>query len=122
MFGFSPFSGSAFSDIAETGSIAVAVTGIEAAASLASVLVRLSGNIRVTGLTATGVVQTTSVVAGCKVFAAGVQAAALVTTPLVWSVINDNQTPNWTPVNDTQAGSWIPVNDGNTVIWTQIPT
>jgi hypothetical protein len=95
---------------------------VEATAYLAYVVVRLTQNIRVTGLTATGQVGTATVVAGCKVIVTGVQAAALVTTPLVWSVINDNQTPNWTPVNDTQTDSWVQVNDGNNVVWTQIPT
>jgi hypothetical protein len=41
----------------------------------------------------------------------GVQALGLVTTPLVWGLINENQTPNW-----------VQVVDGNTVLWVEIPT
>jgi hypothetical protein len=67
-------------------------------------------------------VGTATVVAGCKVFVTGVQAAGLVTTPLVWSVINDNQTPNWVPIDDAQSTGWAQINDGNTVVWAQIPT
>jgi hypothetical protein len=98
----------------------------------------------VSGVSATGFVDTATTVAGCKVFPVGVQATAIITTPLVWSeindtqtpdwqavddaqagvwtAVNDNQTPNWQAVDDAQADSWMQIADGSTVVWTQIPT
>jgi hypothetical protein len=52
----------------------------------------------VSGVTATGQVGTTTTLVDCNVFPIGVQAAAQVRTPLVWSIINDNQTPNWVQI------------------------
>ena len=106
--------------------------------------ISLPRTVVVTGVSADGLVGTATAVGGSKVVLVGVQALGVVTTPLVWGIINDNQTPNWQPVNDSQSGvwadindtqtpSWQPVNDsqtgnwvqvvdGNTVTWVEIPT
>jgi hypothetical protein len=76
----------------------------------------------VTGVEATGSVGTVSVAAYSNVYPIGVQGLGKVSTPLVWGLINDGQTPNWQDVNDSQTGNWVQVVDGNTVTWVQIPT
>jgi hypothetical protein len=71
---------------------------------------------------ATAPFSTQNVVVFVIVSVTGVQAIGLVTTPLVWSVINDNQTPNWVTIDDSQSITWSAINDANTVVWVQIPT
>lgn len=57
-------------------SLGYRVTGVEATASVGTVLVSIPKIVSVTGVSATGSVQ----------------------TPLVWGIINDNQTPNWAEI------------------------
>jgi len=93
---------------------------------------------------APGDVTAPSVVGSSNVVPVGVQASGIITSVLVWGVINDNQNPDWVPVNDAQTGNWVGISDnqtpnwqavndtqpsnwvqvadGNTVVWTQIPT
>jgi len=81
-----------------SGKAATTVTGLQASALLNSVDARVIKNVLVSGVTATGQVGTLTTVANCNVFPIGVQAAARVKSTLVWSVINDNQTPNWVQI------------------------
>lgn len=81
-----------------SGKAATNVTGLQASALLNSVDARVIKNVLVSGVTATGQVGTLATVVDCNVFPIGVQAAARVKSTLVWSVINDNQTPNWVQI------------------------
>jgi hypothetical protein len=76
----------------------------------------------VTGLQATASVGSVVAAAGADVYLVGVSAQGQIGSVLVWSVIDDNQTPNWQNVDDSQSGNWVVVNDGNTVTWTQVLT
>lgn len=77
---------------------------------------------RVTGVSATGSVGIVAISVRKFISVTGVAATGYVSSVNVWSVINDNQTPDWVPVDDTQSGSWSQIVDGNTVVWTDIPT
>jgi hypothetical protein len=81
-----------------------------------------TGNVPVTGLQAVGSVGSVTAAANASVFVTGVFAQGQVGSVFIWSVVDDNQTPNWQNVNDAQSGSWVVVNDGNTVTWTQVLT
>ena len=39
---------------------------------------------------------------------------------LVWSKIDDGQTPDWTGVNDTQSPNWSVVNDSQSPDWKNV--
>jgi hypothetical protein len=103
-----------------TGKANTTLTGVEASGAVGTVTTQSS--YYVTGVSATVTLGDVTISAGARVSLTGVQATGYIGPVLVWSVINDNQTPNWTPVNDSQTVTWTPVNDDNTVIWTQIPT
>jgi hypothetical protein len=103
-----------------TGKANTTLTGVEASGAVGTVTTQSS--YYVTGVSATVTLGDVTISAGARVSLTGVQATGYIGPVLVWSVINDNQTPNWTPVNDSQTVIWTPVNDDNTVIWTQIPT
>jgi hypothetical protein len=62
------------------------------------------------------------VAGGSNISVTGVQAVGRISPVLIWSVINDNQTPDWQPIDDTQPSNWVLVNDGNAVVWVDIPT
>jgi len=49
----------------------------------------------------------------------GVSAVGSVATPLVWSDIDDNQTPNWTGIS-TGSATWTEVDDNQTPNWLPI--
>ena len=84
--------------------------------------VQAQGQVAVSGLQATVSVGSVLAAAGADVFVTGVSAQGQVGNVLVWSIVDDNQTPNWQNVDDAQSGNWVVVNDGNTVVWTQVLT
>lgn len=88
----------AIGTVVASSNVLTSVTGVQASALLNSVTVGVFKRVFVSGVTATGEVGTLTTVADCNVFPIGVQAAAQVRTPLVWSIINDNQTPNWVQI------------------------
>lgn len=141
----------ALGTVTTSGIANVTLTGVEASALVDSVTVRLVTRLLVTGVSALGGVTTPAVAGSSNVTVLGVQATGRVTTPLIWSPVNDNQIPDWTQIRDGNRyegsigaafgfGSfsevsfsslgfdgipeepWREVNDGNTVVWTQIPT
>jgi hypothetical protein len=51
----------------------------------------------------------------------GVLLTLSLTSPLIWGMINENQTPGWVQITDGAGQTWTQVNDGTTSDWTQIP-
>jgi hypothetical protein len=73
------------------------------------VVINASGNVTVTGLQAVGVVSSVTVAANADVFVIGVLAQGQVGNLLVWSPVDDNQTPNWQNVGSSQSVTWTQV-------------
>lgn len=53
--------------------------------------------------------------------ATGVQLYVNIGTALVWTTINDDQTPSWQQINNTQSGTWTEITNTQTPGWTNIP-
>jgi hypothetical protein len=129
----------------------VSVTGVSSTCVSGTATATGASSTFVTGVEAQGAVATPTTAGGSNVFVSGVQAVGRVTRPLVWSAINDNQTPNWVQIRDgnryegprgvlfgfgafseapfaslgfedVPEEQWKQVNDGNTVVWVEIPT
>ena len=83
-----------------TGTSVTTVTGLQATGQVGSVMVEEGTDVSVTGVQATGQVGSVRIV--------------------IWSLVDDNQTPSWQNVNSTQSPGWVVVNDANTATWTQI--
>jgi hypothetical protein len=98
----------------------VTLTGVSASGAVGTVATGFG--YYVTGVSATVSLGGVAISIGANALVTGVQATGSVTTPLVWGVINDNQTPNWVTIDDSQSTTWSAINDGNTVVWVQIPT
>jgi hypothetical protein len=53
--------------------------------------------------------------------ATGIQLYVNIGTVLVWTTINDDQTPSWQQINNTQSGTWTEITNTQTPGWTNIP-
>jgi hypothetical protein len=75
--------------------------------------------IPVTNVLGSTAVGTVIIDAKASVTLIGVSAVGAVSSPLVWEIIDDDQTPNWTGINtgsatwteidDTQSPNWLPL-------------
>jgi len=52
---------------------------------------------------------------------AGIQLYVNIGTVLIWTTINDDQTPSWQQINNTQSGTWTEITNTQTPGWTNIP-
>lgn len=107
--------------VSVTGKARVTVTGVQGVGYVGTVSVgRVEVN--VTGVQGIGRVGTVTAKSGVTVHVTGVQGVGYVGTTTLWSVIDDNQTPNWQNVATAQSPDWQAVDDTNSTIWSEIPT
>lgn len=52
---------------------------------------------------------------------AGIQLYVSIGNVLIWTTINDDQTPSWQQINNTQSGTWTEITNTQTPGWTNIP-
>ena len=64
---------------------------------------------------------TVAVAGSARVDLTGVSATGIVGNVLIWSLIDESQTPNWQAINDSQGSTWTSVDDAQTPNWTDIP-
>lgn len=76
----------------------VTAAGLQATASAGSLGFVTTNFINLTGVSASNVLGTATASANSSVTITGVAATISTTTSLVWSDIDDNQTPNWLPI------------------------
>jgi len=86
------------------------------------VTVEADANVDTTGLEATGTAGTVTVIEGRGVLVdiTGFLLTASTSKVLVWSDIDDGQTPGWVDINDSQTNSWSDVNEAQSPNWTEI--
>ncbi len=104
------------------GEAVVNVTGVEGTTQLGTVEAKASADVDVTGLQVTGQVGSVTVIEGEGVLIdiTGFLLTASTSDVLVWSDIDDNQTPGWVDVNDSQTSGWVDVDDTQSTNWTEI--
>ena len=89
---------------------------------LGTATVTADANVLPDGVSTTGQVGTVTVIEGQGVLIdiTGFLLTARTNDVLVWSDIDDNQTPGWVDVNDSQTNGWVDVNDAQSPNWTEI--
>jgi hypothetical protein len=125
----------AFVNPAETGTSAVglvgdvgsnrtvALTGATSSGSLGTLTATVVYERAISGVSATGTVQSVSV---------GARLVAITGCPAMgkvgdvgyryWSVIDDSQTPNWTNINNTESPNWTSITNTENPNWVEIAT
>ena len=86
------------------------------------VTVEADANVDATGLETTGSVGSVTVIEGEGILIdiTGFLLTASTNDVLVWSDIDDGQTPGWVDINDSQTNGWVDVNDAQSPNWTEI--
>ena len=77
-------------------------------------------NINVTSPEIVGQVGVVAVEPDTNVEPTGVVGTGQIGFALVWSLIDDAQTPNWGNITDTQTPSWSEVSDSQTPDWEEV--
>ena len=93
MFGHNPIASNPFSSAGI--SQLVFLTGVSGTGQLGSASVTADANVDAVGVSSTGQVGSVTITGTSNVFPIGVQGTGQVGQVLIWSVINDSQTPNW---------------------------
>jgi hypothetical protein len=68
----------------------------------------------------TGSIGTVTFDGDANVSPTGVSATGGVGTPNIWSLIDDEQTPNWAAISDSQTPSWSTIDDSQTPNWEEV--
>lgn len=103
-----------------TGIANIFPTGLEGTSALGSVAILLSINIDVTGQSATSALGNVTQNADANVILTGVSATGNVGKVLVWSLIDENQTPNYTNITDTQTSSFSEIDEAQAPSWEEV--
>ena len=114
--------------VSSLGSVTVTVdaeanvtpTGQSATSALGTPTLVLVNNIPVSGFTTTSDVGSVSVVAKANAQPTGVSATGEVGIILVWSLIDESQTPNYTNVTDTQNSGFAQINETQSPSWKEV--
>jgi len=99
-----------------TGTANIFPTGVAATGSVGSVTFIALANVYPIGVSGTGQVGSITPNAAANIYPNGVSATGQVGKLLIWSRIDESQTPNYTTITDTQSSSFSEIDD------TQIPT
>jgi hypothetical protein len=105
--------------VATTLGVIVTPAGVSAVAEVGNVgeETERSVDVLLSAVTANAAVSAVEVRTDFAVVVAGVQAAIRDGYVLVWSAVDDIQTPDWQNVADSQTPGWIPVVDTQTPNW-----
>jgi hypothetical protein len=103
--------------LSSSSGVSVEVEGVAAAAELGAVAVREDTAAAPTGVASSAVVGDASLKLDFSVFPTGVQGTIARGFVLVWSAVDDMQTPDWQNVADSQSPGWVPVADTQTPNW-----
>jgi len=114
--------------VSSLGSVTVTVdaeanvtpTGQSGTSALGTPTLVLVNNISVSGFSTTSDVGSVSVVAKANAQPTGVSATGEVGIILVWSLIDESQTPNYTNVTDTQNSGFAQINETQSPSWKEV--
>ena len=114
--------------VSSLGSVTVSVdaeanvtpTGQSGTSALGTPTLLLVNNISVSGFSTTSDVGSVSVVAKANAQPTGVSATGEVGIILVWSLIDESQTPNYTNVTDTQNSGFAQINETQSPSWKEV--
>ncbi len=114
--------------VSSLGSVTVTVdaeanvtpTGQSGTSALGTPTLVLVNNIPVSGFSTTSDVGSVSVVAKANAQPTGVSATGEVGIILVWSLIDESQTPNYTNVTDTQNSGFAQINETQSPSWKEV--
>ena len=114
--------------VSSLGSVTVTVdaeanvtpTGQLGTSALGTPTLVLVNNISVSGFSTTSDVGSVSVVAKANAQPTGVSATGEVGIILVWSLIDESQTPNYTNVTDTQNSGFAQINETQSPSWKEV--
>tara|TARA_X000000368_G_scaffold88255_2_gene67182 strand:- start:10369 stop:11088 length:720 start_codon:yes stop_codon:yes gene_type:complete len=91
-----------------------------ATTALGSISLQTANTLPMTGLSSSASLGTLIVIPECKVFVSSVSASGSLGVLNIWSLVNDEQTPNYTPVNDNQSAGYSEVNTTQNPNWTDV--
>jgi len=114
--------------VSSLGSVTVSVdaeanvtpAGQSGTSALGTPTLVLVNNISVSGFSTTSDVGSVSVVAKANAQPTGVSATVEVGIILVWSLIDESQTPNYTNVTDTQNSGFAQINETQSPSWKEV--
>jgi len=84
----------------------VPVDGITITSSLGTISLITKNNISVTGSQIDTAIGTVAIIAKANVTPTGLQINSAVGKILIWSIIDQNQTPNYANIDTTQNDNW----------------
>ena len=91
-----------------------------ATTALGSISLQTVNVLPITGLSSSASVGTVLVIPECKVSVSAVSTRGSLGIINIWSLVNDDQTPNYTPVNDSQSAGYSEVNTTQNPDWTDV--
>ena len=98
----------------------IIATGVAGTSALGSISLILNTNISVAGYSVTGNVGAVTFNAKANVLPNGVSATGEVGKFLIWSRIDENQTPNYTTITDTQSSSFSKIDETQIPSWEEV--
>ncbi len=99
MYGFSTYAQTSIADAGVNPNTEFSVSGVSATGVINSLSVNTDNNLSVTGVSAVGVVGSILVEQGATVNLEGITMSANTSSCLVWDEIPKEQTPNWQEIN-----------------------
>jgi|TARA_B100001093_G_C26858955_1_gene1028903 hypothetical protein len=99
---------------------AAQVGDVTATTALSSISLQTFNVLPMTGLSSSASLGTVIVIPECKVSVSSVSASGSLGVLNIWSLVNDEQTPNYTPVNDNQSAGYSEVNTTQNPNWTDV--
>ena len=91
-----------------------------ATTTLGSISLQTANTLPITGLSSSASVGTAVIIPECKVSVSTVSTSSSIGIVNIWSLVNDDQTPNYTPVNDNQSAGYSEVNTTQNPDWTDV--